>query len=81
MSRLKKLKYFTLVMLLCGFVAAGTLSSCRDQKKKESTEEQAEQAEGEEHPTEEGAAKDGEEHPEGEEDPEGEEHPKDSVSG
>jgi len=90
MSSLKKLKFFTLVMLLFGFVAAGTLSSCRDQKKKENTEEQAEHPEGEEHPTEEGAAKDehpaakeGEEHPAKEEGdhPKGEEHPKDSVSG
>lgn len=91
MNRLKELKYFTLVMLLFGFVAAGTVSSCRDQKKKESTEEQAEQPESDEHPTEAGSeseehpAKEGEEHPkkEGEEHPtkEGEEHPKDTVSG
>ena len=68
MSRLKEFKYFTLVMLLCAFVAAGTLSSCREEKKKENTE--AEHPEGEEHPTEDAAAK--EEHPakEGEE-----EHP------
>jgi hypothetical protein len=83
MNRLKKLKYFTLVMLLFSFIAASALTSCREQKKKESTEQ------AEEHPTEEGAAKEehpeGEEHPakEGEEEhPEGEEHPaKDSVSG
>lgn len=90
MSRLKELKYFTLVMLLCGFIAAGTFSSCREQKKQENTEEQGEHPEGEEHPTEDGAAseehpaKDGEEHPakDGDEHPEGEEHPaKDSVSG
>ena len=88
MKRLKKLKYFTLVMLLFSFIAASALTSCREQKKKESTEQQAD-LEGEEHPTEEGVAKDehpeGEEHPakEGEEEhPEGEEHPaKDSVSG
>lgn len=72
MSRLKELKYFALVMLLCSFVAAGALSSCRDQKKEEKTEQAGE----EEHPMEEGA-----EHPEGQEHPEGEEHPKDSVSG
>ncbi len=87
MSRLKELKYFTLVMLLCGFVAAGSLSSCREQKK-ENAEEQAEHPEDEEHPAEDASAK--EEHPEGEEHPakkgeeehpEGEEHPKDSVSG
>ncbi len=92
MNRLKDFKYFTLAMLLCSFVAAGSLSSCRDQKK-ENAEEQAEHPEGEEHPTEEGAtakdgdehpAKDGDEHPEGEEHPtkEGEDHPtKDSISG
>ena len=69
MNRLKKLKYFTLVMLLFSFIAASALTSCREQKKKESTEQT------EEHPTEEGAAK--EEHPEGEEHPakEGEEYP------
>lgn len=68
MGRLKELKYFTLVMLLFGFVAVGSLSSCRDQKKEASTEEQGE------HPTEEGAAD--EEHPtkEGATD---EEHPSD----
>jgi len=95
MTRLKGLKNFTLVMLLFGFIAAGSLSSCRDDKKKENTEEQAEHPEGEEHPTEdakagkdgeEHPAKDGEEHPakDGEEHPakDGEEHPaKDSVSG
>ena len=90
MNRLKKLKYVTLVMLLFSFIAASTLTSCREQKKKESTEQAGEHPEGEEHPTEEGAATkdehpEGEEHPakEGEEEhPEGEEHPaKDSVSG
>lgn len=96
MNRLKKLKYITLVMLLFGFIAASSLTSCREQKKKESTEQAGEHPEGEEHPTEEGAAteehpegeehpaKAEEEHPEGEEHPakEGEEHPaKDSVSG
>lgn len=78
MSRLKELRYFTLVMLLCGFIAAGTLNSCREEKKKENTEAQEEHPESEEHPTEDAAAdeehpaKDGEEHPakEGEE-----EHP------
>lgn len=72
MSRIKQLKYFTLVMLLGSFVAAGSLSSCREQKKQENAEEQAEHPEGEEHPTEEESK---------EEHPEGEEHPKDSVSG
>jgi flagellar biosynthesis/type III secretory pathway M-ring protein FliF/YscJ len=75
MNRLKELKYFTLLMLLFTFIAAGPLSSCRDQKKKENTEQAGEHPEGEEHP-----AKDGEEHPkkEGEEHPakDGEEHPK-----
>ena len=51
MNRLKELKYFTLVILLFAFVTAGTLSSCREQKK-ENTEEQAEHPEGEEHPEE-----------------------------
>ncbi len=73
MRRLKELKYFTLIMLLFGFVTAGTFSSCRDQKKEAATEEQGEQAEGEEehptegatdeeHPADDGAAE--EEHPE-----------------
>lgn len=82
MYQRKKLKDFTLIMLLLSFVAAGTVSACRDQKKQENTEEQAEHPEGEEHPTEDGAKKD--EHPESEEHPakEGGEHPaKDSVSG
>ncbi len=78
MNRLKKLKYATLVILLFSFIAASTLTSCREQKKKESTEQAGEHPEGEEHPTEEGSAT--EEHPteEGsatEEHPEGEEHP------
>ncbi|MGB5202880.1 hypothetical protein [Eudoraea sp.] len=73
MSHLKNLKYFSLVMLLFSFVAAGTLSSCRDQKKQKDTEQQAENPEGEEHPTEDGAAK--EEHPT-EEGAAAEEHPK-----
>ena len=88
MNRIKELKYFTLVMLLCSFVAAGSLSSCWEQKKQENAEQQGEHPENEEHPTEEGSvkeehpAKEGEEHPkkEGEEHQEGEEHPKDSVS-
>ncbi len=90
MSRIKELKYFTLVVLLFSFVAAGSLSSCREQKKQENAEQQGEHPEGEEHPTEKDSI--GEEHPEGEEHPtekdsigeehpEGEEHPKDSVSG
>ena len=81
MNRLKQLKYFTLVMLLFSFIAAGSLSSCRDEKKKENTEAEADHPEGEEHPTEEADAK--EEHPtdDAEEHPEGEEHPKDSISG
>ncbi len=72
MDRIKELKYVILTMLLVSFIAAGSLSSCRDQKKQENPEQQAEHPEGEEHPTE---AKDsvGKEHPEGEE------HPKDTV--
>ena len=79
MNRLKKFKYFTLLILLFCFVSAGSLSSCREQKKEENTEQQAEHPESEEHPTEDGDA--GEEHPEGGEHPEGEEHPTDSISG
>ncbi|MGB5272560.1 MAG: hypothetical protein WBN39_00770 [Flavobacteriaceae bacterium] len=85
MNRLKELKYFTLIMLLFAFVAAGSLSACRDKKEKEGTEQAGEHPEGEEHPTEAGEAgeehPEAEEHPEGNEHPEGEEHPKDSVSG
>lgn len=73
MNRSKNLKLLTLAMLLFGFIAAGTLSSCRDQKKEEKTEHQEEHMEDgavhDEHPT-----NDGEEHPQNEE------HPKDSVS-
>ncbi len=66
MSRLKEIKYFTLVMLLFGFVAAGSLSACRDQKKETSTEEQGEHhmeegATDDEHPSDDGAID--EEHP------------------
>ncbi len=61
MNRLKELKYFTLIMLVFGYVAVGSLTSCRDQKKEAATEEQGEHPEGEEHPTEEGATE--EEHP------------------
>ncbi len=79
--RIKRLKYTTLVMLLCGFVAAGSLSSCREANTKENTEERVL----EEYPTEEGAAK--AEHSEGEEfpgveeqtDPVTDQQPKDSV--
>jgi len=80
MTLLKELKYFTMAMLLCCFISAGALTSCRDEKKKENTEEQAEHPEGSEHPTDEG--EDEGEHPSGGEHPEGGEHPaKDSVSG
>lgn len=72
MNRLKELKYIVLVMLLFGFITAGSLSSCRDQKKGAATEEQGEHPEGEEHPTEEGATD--EEHPTEDEATE-EEHP------
>ncbi len=76
MTRLKELKFFTLAMLLCSFLAASSLTSCREQKEKEKTEEQEIHSESDEHP-------EGEEHPakEGEEHPEGQEHPTDSVSG
>lgn len=82
MTRLKEVKYFTLTVLLCIFVAAGSLSSCREEKKTEATQEQSEHPESEEHPTEESSK---EEHPtEGNEEhpTEGkEEHPTDSISG
>lgn len=82
MSRRTQLRHFALIMILFTFLAAGTIISCREQKKEENTEEQAEHPEGEEHPNEEGEHPEGEEHPEGGEHPEGEEHPtKDSVSG
>ncbi len=50
MNRIKELKFFTLVLLLGSFIAAGSLSSCREQKKEESTEVSDEHPEGEEHP-------------------------------
>lgn len=90
MNRSKGIKNFVLLMLVFGFIAAGSLSSCRDEKKKENTEAAAEHPEGEEHPAKDDAehpAKEGDEHPakDGEEHPakDGEEeHPaKDSVSG
>ncbi|MCG2461049.1 hypothetical protein K8352_09845 [Flavobacteriaceae bacterium F89] len=74
MSRLKELKYFTLVMLLFAFVAAGTLSSCRETKKQENTKEQAADPESGEHHA---KAKDGEEHPTSD----SEEHPTEAKDG
>ncbi|MDT7830547.1 hypothetical protein RQM65_17900 [Pricia sp. S334] len=74
MKILKNFRHFALMMLLFSFVAAGTLSSCRDQKK-ETTTEEAGAPESDEHPTE--AAAD-EEHPT--EDAGGEEHPTDDSS-
>jgi len=78
MDRVKQLRYFSLILLLVGFLTAGTLTSCREEKKKENTEQAEHPEGGEEHPTD-----GGEEHPAEEEGehPEGEEHPKDSVSG
>ncbi|TDQ32427.1 hypothetical protein [Zeaxanthinibacter enoshimensis] len=91
MSRPKYLRYITTALLLFGFITAGSLSSCRDQKKKDGEEQTIEEGavSEDEHPTgEEHPAKDehpkGEEHPSKEEGehPTGEEHPtKDSVSG
>ena len=64
MSQLKKFKSYLLVMLLFTFVAAVSLSSCRDQKKKENTEVQSEHPEGEEqHVEDEHPAKKADEHP------------------
>lgn len=75
MRRLKDLKFFTLAMLLCSFLAASALTSCRDQKEKEHMDEMEIHSDSDVHPEgEEHPAKDGEEHPEGE-------HPKDTVSG
>ena len=53
MGRLKELKYLTLVMLLFGFVATASLSSCRETKKEDKTEQQDEhpKTKGDEHPT------------------------------
>lgn len=76
MNCFKNLKFFTLAIVFCSFLATSTLTSCREQKEKEKTEEQEIHSESEEHP--EGGehpAKEGEEHPEG-----GGEHPTDSVS-
>ena len=93
MNRIKEIRYFALVMFLFCFLGAMAVTSCREQKKKENTEqteapdaaaegeehpEGGEHPEGEEHP-EGGEHPEGEEHPEGGEHPEGEEHPKDSV--
>lgn len=72
MRRSKELKYFTLIALLFGFVTAGSLNSCRNQKKEENTEQVGGLDEDEEHPTEEGSAD--EEHPSEDEAAE-EEHP------
>jgi hypothetical protein len=72
-------KFYTLLMLLFTFIAAGSISACRDHKKQENTEQQGEHPEGdahsdnEEHPTnagEEHPAETGDEHPAKEE-----EHP------
>ena len=64
MGRLKELKSLTLVMRLFGFIATASLSSCRETKKEDKTEQQAE------HPSEEGEVH--EEHPTNDAD----EHPK-----
>jgi len=72
MSRKNNFKYFTLVLLLFTFIAASSLSSCREQKKTENTEQQGEHPESDEqsakdeHPAkadEEHPAKEGDEHP------------------
>ncbi len=81
MKRLKELKYFSLILLLSGFLATASLSSCRETKKEDTKEQQGEQMmeEGEIH--EEHQAGDADEHPnkDGDEHPKSEEHPKDSV--
>ncbi|WP_149277141.1 hypothetical protein [Pareuzebyella sediminis] len=65
MRRVKTFKNFALILFLACFISAGFLTSCRDQKKQEKTE-QEEHPQAEEHPTEEDA---GEEHPQSEEHP------------
>jgi len=68
MRRIKSIKNIALFLFLACFISAGFLTSCRDQKKQEKTEQQEEHpAEAEEHPTDEGAA--GDEHPQSEEHP------------
>lgn len=75
----KAFRFYTLLMLLFTFIAVGSISACRDQKKKENTEQQGEHPEGgeqsgkEEHPTNAGdehPTEAGDEHPAKEE-----EHP------
>ena len=66
MNRLKRFKSLTLLLMLFSFVAAGSLNSCREQKKQENTDQQEEHpteegSTSDEHPTEEGSTKD--EHP------------------
>jgi len=66
MNRLKRFKNLTLLLMLVSFVAAGSLNSCREQKKQENTDQQEEHpteegSTSDEHPTEEGSTKD--EHP------------------
>lgn len=67
MRQIKAIKNIALLLFLACFISAGFLTSCRDQKKQENTEQQEEHPEGEEHPTEAGAA--GDEHPQSEEHP------------
>lgn len=74
MGRLKELKYLTLVMLLFGFVATASLSSCRETKKEDKTEQQEEQMTEDESVHEEHPTEGGDEHPK----TEGDEHPTDS---
>ena len=64
----KTFKFFTLTTLLCGFLGAATLTSCRETKKEEKTEQQVEEAVEEEHPS-------TDEHPTKEADTTASEHP------
>ncbi|MFS4418199.1 hypothetical protein [Maribacter sp. 2307ULW6-5] len=82
MNKTEELKRFALMLLLAAFIGAGALTSCREQKKAEQTEQQEVAPEAEEHPSSDGEAKDehptgGDEHPSGEEHPSngGDEHP------
>lgn len=72
MKLLKKLKSFSILLLLFGFLFATTVSSCGNKKTEDQTEQSEHPSEGEEHPS------DSTEHPSsGDEHPSGEEHPSD----
>jgi preprotein translocase subunit SecG len=68
MKRIKNLKFFTLIAAMSFFIAGISLTSCREQKKEDKTEQQAEEAAEEEHPS-------ADEHPSSEADSTAGEHP------